>query len=86
MKPQYIHFGSPDSTGLGRTVKRFGGKGGVEKPGGFFNICGAPVPGASVEKPHRFFNNNAPVNERSDIEQPPPRYPLDSASAILTNA
>ena len=35
------------------------GPGGVEKPGRFFNVCGAPVPGARVEKLPRFFNEHA---------------------------
>ena len=37
---------------------------GVEKPGGFFNEFGAPVPGARVEKPGRFFNTCAGVSRR----------------------
>ena len=36
-------------------------KGGVEKPGGFFNEHGAPGPGASVEKPTGFFNKQERV-------------------------
>ena len=33
--------------------------GGVEKPGGFFNVYGAPVPGVRVEKLPGFFNKEA---------------------------
>src|SRR5688500_13884256 len=46
-----------------RSGRRRGRKGGVEKPGGFFNVYGAPVPGARVEKLPGFFNKDTRENE-----------------------
>ena len=46
-------------------------KGGVEEPAGFFNRYGSPAPGASVEKPRRFFNKDAPwERDRTSISRP----------------